>query len=131
MRRLLSAPLTVMSAVVMAPASAHHSAAMFDPSKDVTVEGTIKEWQWQNPHTWAQVMTPSPRGLIEQGFELGSPNTLVRNGFKSTSFLPGDKVTVVYHPRRDGTLGGEVGWMKGPHSNGWLKWITTAPMPSN
>jgi Family of unknown function (DUF6152) len=96
---------------VLAPwavaALAHHSVAMFDMSKEITVHGTVKEWQWTNPHAWLQVLVPDPSGNdVEQGFELGSPNTLVRDGFRKETFKPGDKVTVIAAPRRDGTVGG-------------------------
>jgi len=88
-------------------AVAHHSVAMFDTSKEIIVHGTVKEWQWTNPHAWLQVLVPDPAGAeVEQGFELGSPNTLVRDGFRKETFQPGDKVTVVAAPRRDGTVGG-------------------------
>lgn len=90
-----------------ATASAHHSVAMFDQSKKITIEGTVKEWQWTNPHAWLQIMAPDASGAqVEQGFEIGSPNTLVRDGFKKDSFKPGDKVKVIALPRRDGTVGG-------------------------
>lgn len=86
---------------------AHHSVAMFDLSKIVTVEGTVKEWEWTNPHAWLQIMAPDSAGkIVEQGFEIGSPNTLVRDGFRKDSFKPGDKVKLVTSPRRDGTVGG-------------------------
>lgn len=85
----------------------HHSVAMFDHTKKVAVEGIVKEWQWTNPHAWLQIVAPDSTGaLVEQGFELGSPNTLVRDGFKMSSFKPGDKVRVLARPRRDGTVGG-------------------------
>lgn len=86
---------------------AHHTVAMFDHTKKVIVEGTVKEWQWTNPHAWLQIMAPDGTGAqVEQGFELGSPNTLTRDGFKKDTFKPGDKVKVVAAPRRDGTVGG-------------------------
>lgn len=88
-------------------AQAHHSVAMFDQSKNITVEGAVKEWQWTNPHAWLQLVVTDESGKqVEEGFELGSPNTLTRDGFKKDSFNPGDKVTVVAAPRRDGTVGG-------------------------
>jgi hypothetical protein len=86
---------------------AHHSVAMFDLTKEVTVDGTVKEWQWTNPHAWLQVLVTDSTGTeVEQGFEVGSPNTLVRDGFRKDSFKPGDKVRVIAAPRRDGTVGG-------------------------
>lgn len=110
-------------------AHAHHSGAMFDSKTSKTVEGIVKEWQWINPHAWLQVLTPDGKGgSIEQGFELGSPSTLVRNGYKYNTFKPGDKVKVVYHPRLDGTVGGELSWVKSETSP-WLKWIASSPTP--
>jgi len=86
---------------------AHHSVAMFDLTKEVTVDGTVKEWQWTNPHAWLQVLVTDSTGTeVEQGFEVGSPNTLVRDGFRKDSFKPGYKVRVIAAPRRDGTVGG-------------------------
>lgn len=100
---LLGAGLVLAGSAVLA----HHSVAMFDHTKKVMVEGIVKEWQWTNPHAWLQIMAPDRTGVVvEQGFELGSPNTLVRDGFKKSSFKSGDKVRVVARPRRDGTVGG-------------------------
>jgi hypothetical protein len=90
-----------------AGATAHHSVAMFDQTRKVRIEGTVVEFQWTNPHVWLQVKAPDAKGaLVEQGFEIGAPNTLVRDGFRKTSFKPGDKVSVLAAPRRDGTVGG-------------------------
>jgi len=104
------------------PALAHHSATMFDQTKRITVVGTVKEWQWTNPHAWLQLAVPDANGkLVEQGFEVGSPNTMFRNGFRATSFKPGDTVTVVASPRRDGTVGGLL--MQAKTASGvWLQW---------
>lgn len=93
--------------VAAGSAYAHHSVAMFDLTKVITIEGTVKEWEWTNPHAWLQIMAPDTTGaLVEQGFEIGSPNTLIRDGFRKDSFRPGDKVKVVESPRRDGSVGG-------------------------
>jgi hypothetical protein len=122
--------VALAAGIIATSATAHHSAAMFDNTRDLSIEGTVKEWQWTNPHAWLQLVTADGKGgTVIQGFEFGSPNTLVRNGFKKTSFLPGEKVRMIYHPRRDGTPGGEAGWVKSVH-DGWLKWITKAPMPA-
>ncbi|MFT3905913.1 MAG: DUF6152 family protein [Steroidobacteraceae bacterium] len=97
----------VLALLLGATAQAHHSVAMFDQTRNITVEGEVKEWQWTNPHAWLQLVVTDANGQTsEQGFELGSPNTLTRDGFKKTSFNVGDKVTVVAAPRRDGTVGG-------------------------
>lgn len=134
MKKLLSALCASVGAVLLAtavPALAHHSGAMFDATTSRTVEGVVKDWQWKNPHAWLQVITPDGKGgTVEQGFELGSPNTLVRNGYESDTFKAGDKVKVVYHPRKDGSLGGEISWVKGENGK-WLKWIATSDPPSD
>lgn len=112
-------PLTLFAAAMSV--SAHHSAAMFDFNKRLTVEGTVKEWQWTNPHAWLQVLVQRDGAVNEEGFELGSPNTLIRNGFKSTTFKAGDQVAVVYAPRRNGSGGGQLIQVKAPDGR-WLQW---------
>jgi hypothetical protein len=98
-----------LAAAVAAPASAHHSFAMFDNQKQMTLEGTIKEFQWTNPHTWIQVMVKDKSGKdVEWSIEGGSPNGLSRNGWKRTSLKPGDKATVIIHPLKDGSNGGSL-----------------------
>ena len=91
------------------PAFAHHSFAMFDNNKSVTLEGTVKEFQWTNPHSWVQVMVKDASGKdVEWSVEGGSPNGLARQGWKRTSMKPGDKISVVIHPLKDGTAGGSL-----------------------
>lgn len=92
-----------------APASAHHSAAMFDSDKQVTVEGVVKQMQFTNPHSWLQVVANDDAGKsVEWSFELQAPTVLVRNGFTKNSLKAGDKVTVVGHPLKDGRPGAEL-----------------------
>jgi Family of unknown function (DUF6152) len=89
-------------------ALAHHSAAMFDDAKIVELRGTVKELQWTNPHIWLQVLVPSEGdgSVKEWSFEGGSPNSLSRQGWRSTTFRAGDIVTVRLHPMKDGTAAG-------------------------
>lgn len=87
-------------------AEAHHSAAMFDKSKTVTLAGTVKELQWTSPHCWIQLMVPGDTGLSEWSIEMGAPFELLRNGVRRSSLKPGDKVTIVINPTRSGTMGG-------------------------
>ncbi len=93
-----------------APAFAHHSFAMFDNQKNTTLEGTVKEFQWTNPHSWVQLMVKDPATGkdVEWSIEGGSPNGLARNGWKRTSLKPGDKAVVVIHPLKDGANGGSL-----------------------
>ncbi len=98
--------------LAMGGASAHHSAAMFDASKEVTLTGTVKEFQWTSPHCWIQLMvtdTANPSSpAVEWGIEMDNPVGLSRHGWKPRSLQPGDQVTVIAHPLRDGTHGAQV-----------------------
>lgn len=90
-----------------APVLAHHSDAMFDRDHVVELSGTIKEFQFTNPHTWVQVNVTDAKGkVVEWSLEWGSPNQLGRQGVRPSSFPPGAAVTVRTNPMRDGTPGG-------------------------
>jgi hypothetical protein len=97
------------AAVAASSALAHHSFAMFDRAKQVTLAGTIKDFQYTNPHSWIYlvVMTPSG-GADEWTIEALSPNVLSRAGWKKNSLAAGEKVTVLINPLRDGTHGGNL-----------------------
>ena len=95
--------------VVVAPALAHHSPAAFEAQKTVTLKGTIKEFRWQNPHTWIEVMVPDEKGQeVLWAVELTSPTYLIRAGWKSNTLKPGDKVTVVGRPLKSGEAGSAI-----------------------
>jgi Family of unknown function (DUF6152) len=87
-------------------ARAHHSAAMFDDTKVVELHGTVKELQWANPHIWLQILVPKEGTTTEWSIEGGSPNSLSRQGWRSTTFQNGDEVTVRIYPMKDGTPAG-------------------------
>lgn len=92
-----------------AGASAHHSAAMFDLTKRETIQGSVKEYQWTNPHSWLYVTVPNAGGgTQEYSIELTSPNLLMRRGWRPSSIKTGDQVTVELNPFRDGTKGGRI-----------------------
>lgn len=94
---------------VTAPALAHHSAAMFDPAKVVNVTGTVKEFQYTSPHSWLQIVVRQPGGQTALwSFEAENPSQLIRAGILSSTFKPGDRVTVKAHPMRDGRFAGEM-----------------------
>jgi hypothetical protein len=101
--------VAVMTLMAAGTASAHHSFAMFDAQKVVTVDGTVKEFQWANPHSWIELAVNDPSGKsVEWSIEGGSPSVLVREGWRKTSMKPGDKVQVTIHPMKDGTPGGSL-----------------------
>jgi hypothetical protein len=93
-----------------ATASAHHSFAMFDQTKEVTLDGTLKELQWTNPHIWVQVMAKDPATgkVVEWSIEGGSPNGLSRRGWSRNMMKAGDKLTVIIHPLKNGDHGGSL-----------------------
>ena len=107
MNRMLMA--AALATIVVAPALAHHSPAAFEAQKTVTLTGTVKEFRWQNPHTWIEIMVPNEKGeQVLWAIELTSPTYLVRAGWKSTTLKPGDKVTVVGRPLKSGEPGSAI-----------------------
>ena len=93
----------LLGLVVSFPAFAHHSAAPFDMSKQITVQGTVEKWVWTNPHTWLYLRVENADGTEEiWGLEAGGPGMLSRQGWNSHDMKSGDKVTVKAAPSRDG-----------------------------
>jgi hypothetical protein len=90
------------------PVLAHHSYGMFDMQKSVPLKGTVKDFQWTNPHCFIQLLVPGKRGPEEWSIEMGSPLHLARNGWKQGSVHAGDVIAVEVHPLRDGTRGGSL-----------------------
>ena len=107
MKSRMSALLVVTGLVLTVPTMlAHHSAAMFDDTKVLELTGVVKEMQWANPHIWIQLVVDDSGAKKEWSLEGGSPNTLSRRGWRSTTFKPGDIVTVRLNPMKDGTPAG-------------------------
>ncbi len=102
---LATLALTLLFAVT--PVMAHHSFDMFDMTKQVTLTGTIKDFQWTNPHTWTWIDVPNDKGGVDTwGIEGMSPNFLGRRGWTKRTLNPGDKVTVTIYPLKEGKMGG-------------------------
>jgi hypothetical protein len=100
---------TILAGALMAgaPALAHHSTAMFDMEHTVNVSGTVKDFQWTQPHTWIVFEVPNASGgSDEYGIEGMSPSWLGRNGWSKRTLKAGDKVTLAIHPLKDGRKGG-------------------------
>ena len=90
-----------------APAIAHHSFAPFDRTKEVTLTGTVTEFQWTNPHAWIQVAVKDDQGReTNWGIECGSANMMARTGWKKTTLKAGDAVVAIVNPLRDGRPNG-------------------------
>jgi Family of unknown function (DUF6152) len=105
----VGAMLTAATAALVAAggAAAHHSTAMFDMNKNVVLQGTIKEFQWTNPHTWIVFDVPNGSGGVDEyGIEGMSPNYLARTGWDKHTLSSGEKVELTIHPLKDGRKGG-------------------------
>ena len=97
----------IAAGLAMATAQAHHSFTMFNQTAEVTLTGTVKEFQWTNPHTFTFVDVAGADGKVETwGLEGMSPNYLGRRGWTKHTLSPGDKVTVTIYPLKDGLKGG-------------------------
>lgn len=92
-----------------APAQAHHSMAMFDQSKEVTLTGKVRVFQWTNPHCYIQLIVPDANGKdVEWSLEMGAPMYLYANGWRPKTLKPGDTLSVTINPLRDGKPGGVI-----------------------
>lgn len=100
----------VLVCAVIAAASpllAHHSFAMFDTAKRLTMSGTVTAFEWTNPHVYIEIDVPDDKGTVKHwSVELGSPSILMQAGWKFTDVKVGDKITVVLNPLRSGEPGG-------------------------
>lgn len=105
--RKLSLSFMLLMAVavssVSTPALAHHSFAMYDRTKVVTLSGTVKSWQFANPHSVLTLDVVENGAPVEYTIEGASVNTLIRIGWGPSTFKAGENVTVVMNPMRDGT----------------------------
>jgi hypothetical protein len=98
----------VATAISITSASAHHSFAMFDPEKTVTKTGIVKEYEWTNPHVWIHIMASDETGkAVEWSFEMQAIAQDAKLGWRADSVKPGDKVSIDFHPLKDGSRGGQ------------------------
>lgn len=88
-----------------APLRAHHSAAMYEAQKVDMLQGTVRTFQWANPHCWIQLLVPKDGATQEWSVEMGSTAELFRSGWRPGTVKPGDKVTLVVRLMRDGSPG--------------------------
>jgi hypothetical protein len=87
--------------------SAHHSTASYDMLHEDTIEGTVQEYQWTNPHSWLKVEAVGADGESKVwSLEFGTPSLSIRTGWKPNTFKPGDKARFIFHPRMDGAPSG-------------------------
>jgi Family of unknown function (DUF6152) len=107
MRAWAAAAFGVAFLAAAAPAWVHHSGAMFDRTRVVTITGVVTEFVWSNPHSSFKVDVTGADGKVDTwAIEMNGPNNLVHEGWKRTTIKAGDKVKVVVNPLRDGRPGG-------------------------
>nr|ACN58790.1 hypothetical protein AKSOIL_0145 [uncultured bacterium BLR9] len=88
-------------------ASAHHSLSGYNRQTSETMQGTVKSFGWSNPHVQLVVVVQAADGAMQQwNFEAGSTGRLANAGFNRHMVAPGDKISVTYNPKRDGSHGG-------------------------
>lgn len=107
--KLGAAASLAMALALSAPVSAHHSYAMFDRTKDVTVSGTVQTWRWGNPHSLLILNAPASDGSpVTWTIESGSAEVLRNRGLTRDVIKVGDTITAHISPLRDGTNGGQL-----------------------
>ena len=100
----LSAAVLVLSPLLTEAAAAHHSTAEFDYTKQLTIQGKVKEVQWTNPHSYIQLLVPGDDGAqVEWSVEIGSPSLNINMGWRKNSVAAGDEVTMLLSPARNAT----------------------------
>jgi Family of unknown function (DUF6152) len=109
LQKLVSSAMLTTALTAVGPVNAHHSFAMYEPEKVVTVDGTVKDFKWTNPHVIVTVLASSESADANGKLwtlELPAPGQMTRNGWTHATIKPGDMVKVTLRPFRDGRLGG-------------------------
>ena len=96
-------------AIAAQPLLAHHSRAMFDVAKNVTYEGIVKEYEWANPHSHIVIVVGAgakdSATIGTWDIEASSTSLMTAEGWTRMTYKPGDSITVVAHPMRNGSHG--------------------------
>ena len=100
--------LVFTALLISAAAQAHHSVAMFDPARTETLNGTVLKFEWTNPHAWIWIVPENAGPQNARGFECAALAMLRRQGWTREDLKPGDRVTITYHPYRNGDPGGQT-----------------------
>jgi hypothetical protein len=93
----------------MLPAAAHHSFALFDVTKTVALEGTVKKFEWTNPHSWITLEVIGPQNQADEWLiELPPAGVLAREGWNKNFVKVGEKLSVHVNPLKNGGKGGSL-----------------------
>lgn len=103
--------IAVFGAVVLAlpaTAPAHHSPAVFDRSREITLTGVVTEFRWGNPHSWIHLDVENDEGSADNwSVEMDPASHLARRGWRSSTLKSGDRIEVTVHPLRNDEKGGQ------------------------
>ena len=92
---------------IVSPAWSHHSHAMFDHTKEISVTGTVTQWLFRNPHAFLYIDVKNESGaVVNYSIEMSNIPNMITRGFATVTFKPGDKITAKVHPLKDGRPGG-------------------------
>jgi len=109
MRLSIACAAALAVSIPALPAQAHHSMAMFDQTKTITISGTVKQFQWTNPHCYIQLLAKDAKGVEKEwSLEMGAPMYLYAKGWRPSSLKPGVPLKVTINPLRNGEPGGIV-----------------------
>ena len=101
--------LVVSSLMLPAPVFAHHSYALFDSSKTVTLQGTVKEFEWTNPHSWIHLIVVDANNQPEEWLiELPAAASLARDGWNKNFVKPGEHLSMRINPLKNGMRVGSL-----------------------
>jgi hypothetical protein len=107
MKRTLRVAVAMALVGTATGAVAHHSAAMFDQTRQITLSGTVRDFQWTSPHCYIQLLASQDKAPAQEwSLEMAAPMYLYRLGWRPSSVKAGDQITVSVHPLRDGKRGG-------------------------
>jgi Family of unknown function (DUF6152) len=113
MKRMVGV-LTVLMGFAAIDALAHHSPAVFDRSRQITIAGTVTEFRWSNPHSWIHLQVTEGDGAGLWSVEMNPASQIARNGWTSKTLKPGDRVEVRVYPLRNNEKGGQYISLKLP-----------------
>ena len=120
MKRIFTLLLAVLMALLLTTlvASAHHSFTMFDKTIEKVATGKVVRWTFNNPHSWLYLNIKNPDGSETLwSFEGSAPTALLQRGITGSTFEPGNTVTILYCPLKDGRPGGGIGWARLANGN--------------
>lgn len=99
--------VTIAAFAGTAPVGAHHSHAMFDHAREVSVTGTVTAFSYRNPHVFLYLDVKGPDGrVVKWAIEMSNIENMRSRGIVQSTFRVGDVVTVTLNPLKDGRPGG-------------------------